>query len=137
MIYKTHIWVRTYVPLGTTAWLTLAMCMYIPSPQCLFSRKALRALLLIPEAYPCTLVLAGPLHLHKASFLCLPTSRSACLYPMKQVTDTVGWQGTVQMRLLKKNELLSSTFPLPSTGENRQTSKTGFYRKTREAIQSY
>lgn len=53
------------------------------------SKEELEALLLAPEAYPYTLALAGPLHLHKASFLCLPTSRSACLYPMKQVRGTV------------------------------------------------
>lgn len=74
-----------------------------------FSRKQHKTLPLIPEAYPCTLVLAGPLHLHKASFLCPPTSRSACLNPTKQVMDTPSHKGTHQMRLLS----LAQTHPTP------------------------
>lgn len=135
VIHKTHIRVRTRTPLGTTAWLTLAMRMYIPSPQHLFSRKALRALLVIPEAYPCTLVLAGLLHLHKASFLCLPTSRSACLYPMKQVTDTrLAGNNTNETAEQKHTCFLHLSFAFNWW---KQTSKAGFYRKTQEATQSY
>lgn len=98
----TVCFISTIFKLGTQ--LTLNC---VSSSKYEFSRKQLKTLLLIPEAYPCILVLAGPLHLHKASFLCPPTSRSACLSPTKQIMDTPSQKGTHQMRLLS----LAQTHP--------------------------
>lgn len=144
----THGYVYTYSSLEKLSLLSHRYLYKHTHPQTpSFSRKELKTLLLIPEAYPCKLVLAGPLHLHKASFLYPPTSRSACLHPIKQVRDSLVQKGTQQTRLVssacKETPLLkqySFTGLKYSKWQWRkpviQTSEPRFCRMVREALLS-